>query len=343
MLDKKLLEELCQASGVSGNEGAVREIILREIRGCVKDFWVDALGNLIVFKEGAERARERLLLSAHMDEVGLIITDVTDEGFLKFQTVGGIDNAALCGRNVAVGDKKIPGVIGVKPVHLLDADERNRIPAVDEMFIDIGAENAADARKSVVLGDTACFRSIFDASGDCIRAKAIDDRAGCLVLINMIKGEIPFDMYFSFVVQEEVGLRGAKVTAYAVEPSAAIVVEATTAADIPGNGGKSVCELGGGAVVSFMDKNTIYDKAYYELALTLGKEMGVPVQSKRAVAGGNDAGAIHQSRGGVRTIAVSLPCRYIHSQTSMIFKKDFDAVEKIVFALAERIAREGIA
>ena len=171
-------------------------------------------------------------------------------------------------------------------------------------------------------------------------SKAIDDRFGCLVLIQLLQSELPYDLYFSFVVQEEIGLRGARTAAYTLAPDSAIVVEATTAADIPfAEEEKQVCQVGKGAVVSFMDRSTLYDREYYQLAMKLAKEQKIPVQTKTMIAGGNDAGAIHCSRGGVRTLAVSVPCRYIHSSAGLASVSDMEAVLALVKAAAEAMVR----
>ena len=207
------------------------------------------------------------------------------------------------------------------------------------MYLDIGASSREEAEKVVHLGDSVCFDSLFDTQNGMIRSRALDDRAGCAILIDMIQSELPYDMTFVFCVQEEVGTRGSRTATYQVQPQAAIVVETTTAADIAGvPNEKHVCSLGKGAVISFMDKGTIYDRAYYDLALDTAREEQLPYQIKQAVAGGNDAGAIHVTRDGVRTIAVSLACRYLHSAVGQIAQDDFHSAEMLIMKLAERIA-----
>ena len=338
MIDMALLERLCRTNGVSGDEGRVREIILSEIKDCADSVTVDGMGNVLAFKKGRNPAKTKLLLSAHMDEVGFIVTDITRDGMLSVEPVGGIDRRVVCGKPVTVGPRAVKGVFGIKPIHLLKPDEKDKMPPMDKIYIDIGAENKEQAEQFIDIGDYAAFDSPFICKDGRIISKALDDRAGCLVLIEMLKTELQYDMYFSFVVQEEVGLRGAKAAAYTLDPEAAIVVE-TTAADAAGvEEQKQVCRLREGAVVSFMDKRTIYDSAYYKLALSAGREAGVKTQPKQAVAGGNDAGAIHCSRGGVRTAAVSLPCRYLHSACTVAAQEDLDAVYVTVLGTAEKIA-----
>lgn len=337
MADYNVLEQLCSLYGISGNEEAVRERILQEITPYATTVEVDALGNIIAFKKGEQPAKTKLMLSAHMDEVGLIITDITDEGLLKFATVGGIDKRILCGKQVWINGHY--GVIGGKPIHLMKGDEREKAVPVEELSIDIGAGSKEEAEQAVSLGDVAGFVSAFDQEGAMIRGRALDDRVGCAILIGLMKRNLPYDITFVFCVQEEIGLRGARTAAYAVKPQAAIVVESTTAADIAGvEKGNEVCCLGDGPVVPFMDRSTIYDREYYQLAFALAEKENIPCQTKRAIAGGNDAGAIHVSRGGVRTISVSLPCRYLHAPMGMIVKDDFHAAEKLVWSLALHIA-----
>ncbi len=332
-----MLKELCLINGTSGRENEVRDYIIAHIRGFA-DYRVDALGNLIVTKKGQKTPKNKVMLAAHMDEVGLMITYITDEGYLKFANVGGIDARVLLGRAVKIG--KLSGVIGVKPIHLLKDDEERVIPKNDTLYIDIGAKDKADAEKYVSIGDCAYFDSEFVTFGNgFVKSKAIDDRAGCAVLINMIQNSLEYDMTFAFTVQEEVGLRGAKAAAFGIAPDYAVVVESTTAADIEGvDGCKQVCKLGEGAVISFMDRSTLYSKELYDTAFELAKRKNIKMQPKTYVSGGNDAGAIHVSGSGVRTLTVSLPCRYIHSPSCVIKLDDLKEVAATVRAVAERMA-----
>ncbi len=302
-----LLEKLCLLDGTSGNEDSVREFIIGEIKGHC-DYRVDNLGNIICFKKGKKRSDKRLMLDAHMDEVGLIITAVTSDGFLKFDTVGGMDASVLAFKTVKIGD--ILGVISSKPIHLLSKEEQKKPQKASALYIDIGASSKEEALSLVSLGDTAIIQSDFTLMGENVKAKAIDDRIGCAVLITLLKEKSEYDYTAVFSTQEEIGTRGAKVATFALNPDFALILEATTAADIAGvSDDKSVCNLGKGPAVSFMDRATAYDRSLYNAALN----SGLKVQSKRAVAGGNNAGAVHLSREGVRTLAISLPCRYIHS------------------------------
>ncbi len=329
----ELLKQLCILDGTSGDEGAVRQFVISQIKDYC-EYKIDNLGNIIAFKKGKNTPQKKVLIDAHLDEVGLIITHIEDNGFLRFSTVGGIDTAALMFRKVLINGNTL-GVIGSKPVHLCDGDERKKLPSADSLYIDLGVSSKEEAEKLLSVGDCAVMCSDFTVIGDKILSKALDDRVGCLVLIDLLKQDAEYDFYASFSVQEEVGLRGAKVAAFTVEPDAAIVIDGTTAADVAGVvSAKQVCRQGEGAVVSFMDGATSYDREYYNAALS----SGIKAQSKCAVAGGNNAGAIHLSRGGVRAVALSVPCRYIHTAGSTCDMSDVVAVRDLTKYMINKIA-----
>lgn len=317
---------LTQLSGVSGREHIVAEKIIEQIKAYC-EITVDNLNNIIAFKKGRKAPKNKIMLSAHMDEVGFIITGVKADGLLIFSPVGGIDPAVVIGRSVLINDS-IFGVIGTKAMHMQSKEERETIVDMDKLYIDIGAKDKQDALDVIKLGMTACFVSEYEQFGDnLIKAKAIDDRFGCAVLIEIIKSDLEYDTYFVFSTQEELGLRGAKVSAFTVNPDIALIIEATTAADLTSVSNENrVCRLNEGAVVPFMDKSTIYDKQLYELAFDLAKQNGIKIQTKTTVAGGNDSGAISLSRGGVKTLCISIPCRYIHSPNCVISKADAQSV-----------------
>lgn len=343
----KLLKKLCTTCSISGNEQQVRDIIISEIKDHVESFHVDKLGNIIAFKKGKQPAKTKLMISCHMDEVGFIVTDIDDEGLIKFTSVGGVNPTSAVCTSVMIGEKNIPGVIGCKPIHLLSDDEKKEKIKYSDLFIDIGAKNKKQAEKHIRIGDFISFTGDFqitpsdtdDITKCMIRAKALDDRIGCYILIDMIKEEIDYDMYFVFAVQEEVGLRGATTAAFAVNPDAALVIEATTAADLAGvSQNKTICSLGDGPVISFMDSATLYDRDLFDLALNISKQEKIKSQIKRGTTGGNDAGAIHKSRDGVKTLAISLPCRYLHSQICQIHGKDVINTQKLLRSMATKIA-----
>ena len=329
----EILKTLCMIDGTSGDESAVREYVISQIKDFC-EYIVDNLGNIIAFKKGKNASAKNVLVDAHLDEVGLIITHIDSDGFARFTTVGGIDTAALMFRRVLINGN-VKGVIGGKPVHLCEGDERKKLPSADSLYIDLGVSSKDEAEKLISVGDCAVMCNDYTVVGDKILSKALDDRVGCAILIDLLKGESEYDFCASFSTQEEVGLRGAKVAAYSVNPDAAIVIDGTTAADISGVAdNKKVCRQGEGAVVSFMDGATSYDREYYSAALN----SGIKAQSKCAVAGGNNAGAVHLSRGGVRVVALSVPCRYIHTSGSTCDMRDVVAVRDLTKHMIENIA-----
>lgn len=329
----ELIKKLTALDGTSGDEKQVRDFILSEIRPFCETK-VDALGNLIAFRKGKKVPGKSIMLDAHMDEVGLIITGINAEGFLRFKVLGGINTSALLFRSVRINGN-VTGAISGKPIHLSRGDEDKKMPDADSLYIDIGAKSGEDAESKVTVGDRAVITSDFTVCGDKIITKALDDRVGCAILIKLIKEFDEYDFTAVFSVQEEIGLRGAKTATFSVNPDAAIVLESTTAADIAGvSEDKSVCNLGRGAAVSFMDKSTVYDRGYYDAAMS----SGIPVQPKRAVAGGNNSGAIHLSREGIRTVALSVPCRYIHTSSSVADINDIRAVYELAAYMIKHIS-----
>ncbi len=336
----KHLEELCILCGASGNESSVREYICKNSIPYADNIRIDPLGNLIVEKKGTNLSHKKLMVSAHMDEVGLIVTYINDDGTMQIAPVGGVDAFVAIGRPVIAGCN-INGVIGAKPVHLLDSNQRGKQPEFSELYLDIGAESREQAEKIASPGTYVHFMPKFTRlGGNRVCSKALDDRIGCAIMMELLKENLPYDVTFAFLVQEEVGLRGAKAAAYSVNPDIAIVLEATTAADITGaDGDAKVCSLGAGPVVSFMDKSTIYDRELYDIAFSECDKMGLPCQTKTRIAGGNDSGAIHLSRGGVRTIAISAPCRYLHSPSCVADMNDIENCLKLTRAMIEKAAQ----
>lgn len=336
----KELEKLCPLDGISGDEGQIRDYIVSRIKNKA-EIKVDPIGNVIAFVKGQKRAKNRIMVSAHMDEVGMIVTYINSDGTLRAAPVGGIDPRVVFGQRVLVGRNNTLGVIGGAAIHNLSPEERKQSVPFDKIVVDIGTDRLEESKVLVSLGDSIRFVSGFESFGDCkIKCKAIDDRAGCAIMLKMIEEGLEYDTYFTFVVQEEIGLRGSKCAAYSVDPDIAIVLESTTAADIPSaSDGDRVCELGRGAVVSYMDRSTVYDKGLYAMAFEIAEKNGIPCQTKTRIAGGNDAGAIHLSRGGVRTCAISLPCRYLHSPSCVIDSRDLDSSFVLAKLLSERAAQ----
>lgn len=333
----EMLKTLSNLDGISGREDAVRAYILEQIKKSPAQMQtqVDALGNIICKISGKARADKHIMLAAHMDEVGFIITDITDDGYLRFATVGGIDPSVICGKRVKIGENK--GVIGCKAVHLCNEKEKDTLLKPENLLIDIGVSSKAEAQKLVKIGDSAVFDTTAAGMQDLLIGKAFDDRVGCALLLELLKEIPPYDVTFVFTVQEEVGLRGAGVAAFAVQPDMAIVIDATTAADTADTETHNqVCKIDNGPVVSFMDKATLYDAEVYQKIRALADAASIPNQTKTVIAGGNDAGAIQKAASGVRVAAVSLPCRYIHSPNTVISQSDMQHTK----ALLQRILQE---
>ena len=319
------LEKLCQFYAPSGMEEGITQYIKSVIEPYCKECYVDALGNLIAFKEGKNPAVKKVQIDAHTDEVGLIITAINGDGSLSFSTVGGINCESLVSKRVIFG--QVVGVVQTKPVHLLSDSEKSKMPDKSTLTIDIGATSADDAKQYVSVGDIGTFYSQYEKLSDStLVARALDDRVGCAVMMTLITEDLPYDAYFTFSVQEEVGCRGARTATYQVNPDIALALETTTAADIPDVPQHSrVCSLGEGVAVSFMDNGTLYDRKLFDAAFELASKNGIKAQAKSAVSGGNDASAIHQTRDGVRVLALSTPCRYLHSSGCVINLDDMQA------------------
>lgn len=332
-----LLKQLCELDGPSGNEATVTNFIYEQIKNHC-DAKIDAMGNIIVFKKGKKPAVKKVMLDAHMDEVGIIITDITECGLLRFATVGGIKPESLLCKRVRFG--KTIGVIGSKPIHQSSAEERKTVPSSDSLYIDIGATDKKTAQTLVSLGDIGTFEGKWSNLGDnAIRSKAIDDRIGCAMLITLLQQDAEYDFHAAFTVGEELGLRGAKTAAYTIDPEYAIVLESTTAADLCGaTGSEAVCSLGKGVVVAFMDSSTLYDRKLYDYAIKTAAENKIAVQTKKTIAGGNNAGAISLNKNGVKTITLSQPSRYIHAPSTVIFRSDMEDYYKLANLLLNGLA-----
>lgn len=334
----KELSYLTSLFGASGSESDVRQAIISEIRPHCDSLEVDRLGNIIAFKKGMEPAPFPVMLCAHMDEVALMVTSIDKDGSLGFESVGGIDPRILPGKHVVIGKKKYHGVIGVLAPHFVK-DGEEKVPKMKDLYIDIGAKDKEDAENYVAVGDLIGFDTAYQEFGeDLVRAKALDDRAGCYILLNIMKKPLPFDTYFVFSVMEEIGCLGARTAAFAVQPQYALIIEGTTAGDIHTETDQSsVCRLGRGPVVSFMDNSAIYDRELYRLAMKTAKEENIPIQAKEAVAGGNESGTVQRALGGCRVIALSVPCRYIHSPVSVANLKDIAHCEELAYALLKNL------
>ena len=333
------LKTLCALNGVSGNEDEVREYIAARVKKTADEVVVDNMGNVIAVKRGRRTASKKIMLCAHMDEVGVVCTSITDEGFLRFAMSGSVDNRVVVGKKVELGRNRVPGIIGCKALHLLKGKDAEKAVDVDDMYIDIGAGNREEAEKLIATGDTGAFDGAIVEFGDgYIKAKAIDDRFGCAVLISLIESDTPIDCTFTFSVQEEVGLRGATTAAFRAAPDIALIVEGTTAADIPSTPeSKKVCKLGGGAVIPFMDGGTIYDKELVAFLNALADDSGIPRQTKNVIAGSTDGAAVQRSRAGVKTAGIAAPVRNLHSPSCVARISDLEAVRKLAGLFLEEV------
>lgn len=335
----ELIKKYASVPAPSGSEGPLRQAIIDEIKPFATQYHVDNLGNLIVFKKGKKTPSKKLMLDAHMDEVGFMITGYTDEGYLKFVSVGGIDTKVIFGKRVKINGS-IMGVIGGVAVHLLDSGAKLKVPSKDSLYIDIGAESKVEAQKLIKIGDTAVFDTEYFEMGENIAVRGLDDKVGCAVLTKMIQSDLEYDMYFSFSVQEEIGCRGAKVSAFSISPDCAITVESTTASDLHAvTSEDAVCVLGKGAVLPVMDNGTLYNKDTVHTLMDKATQKGVCAQYKTAVAGGTNASAIHLTKTGVKTVNIALPCRYIHSGLCVASKSDVFALESLVRLAADEFCK----
>ena len=332
------LKTLCQLNGASGNEGAVRKAILEAVRPLCDDVRIDRMGNVIAHKKGKGRKKRHLLFSAHMDEIGFIVIDATEDGLLQFRPVGGVDPRVAVSKYVVAGEKQVKGVIGALAIHLQSAEDRKRVLGFDHLYIDIGAKSKEEALADCPAGSYAYYDNDYQEFGDgCAVAKALDDRVGCYNLIRLLEGAYAADITCAFVVQEEVGLRGAMGAAFASDADTAIVLEGTTAGDM-GDVDKTcrVCEPGLGVAVSFMDTASIANRELYQELMHLAQKKGIAHQPKRGATGGNDAGSYQRGREGKRTCVLSVPCRYIHGPSSVIRLSDVEAQYQLARAYAEQ-------
>jgi endoglucanase len=317
----KLLEKLCNALSVSGDEGEVRRIVLEEVKPYADEVKVDALGSVLVKKNASASLSKgkkplRVLLDAHMDEVGFMVVSDDDDGFFQFQCIGGIDERYLVGKQVIVGRDHASGVIGAKPIHLTTLSELKNSIDIDAMRIDLGPEGKAK------IGDRATFATKFKRVGPSIMSKAIDDRIGVAILIELLKHTPKnIELCLSFSVQEEVGLRGAKVAAHYFEPDLAIAVDSTPARDLPHYENKENhlynTQLGLGPAIYMANSSTIDDPRLVHFLAETAEKNNIPYQFRQPGGGGTNAGAIQQTRTGVPVVSVSVPHRYTHSPVSV--------------------------
>jgi len=350
-----VLEALSNASGISGDEHRVREIVAAAVREHVDAMEVDAMGSLVARvgfgavngvgsrRNGSSRGRRlpHVMLCAHMDEVGFMITAIEKEGRLRFRRAGGIDPRILVGQVFRIGAAGVRGVTGVLPAHLLShADEEKVIPA-DELYLDIGAASREEASRHVAIGDTAVFDTTYEAWGSVRKGKAFDDRAGCAVLASLVQERPPVPVTAVWSVQEEVGLRGATAAARRVSPDLAIVLEGTASGEMPGaSPEESSPRMGGGPTLTVHDRSLMADARIVDLLRRVAKARRIPTQWKRPGVGGTDAGKIALSGVGVPSAVVSVACRYIHAPAAYLDVRDARRTVELVWHALHAIGKE---
>jgi endoglucanase len=333
-----LLEKLCSAAGVSGKETKVRKLVLEQLGEAGAEHTVDALGNLLVVRKGSRRGRRlRVMVAAHMDEVGLMVSGDDKDGIYKFEVVGGIAAAQLVGKHVVVGAESLPGVIGFKPIHLTTSSERSSGVSMDSLRIDTGGAGSG----KVKIGDRAAFAPYFAVLGTgrtrTLRAKALDDRIGVATLIELARSAPDnVDLLAAFTTQEEVGVRGAQVAAHDFEPDLAVVLDCTPAYDLPHwdaeENTRYNTRLGEGAAIYVADKGTLSDPRLLRHFVAAADDGRIPYQFRQAGGGGTDAAAIHKTRAGIPSISVSVPGRYLHTAASIVRVSDWQATLQLVHA-----------
>lgn len=341
-----LLKQLTEAVGVSGAEKEVRLLIRDFITDHVDEWSVDTMGNLLATKRGTGQYGLRVLVDAHMDEVGLLITDIDSGGMLKFTNVGGFDDRALLGKIVQIGPHKVTGVIGARAIHMLKRSEFSKVVKIDAMRIDIGAKNKDAAAGKVKVGDYAAFVTEYEelAGGRAAIGKAFDNRAGCAALIELLRGEpFPFDLVAAFTVQEEVGLRGAKVASYSARPDAALVLECTPAYDMPNEKDVSPnVAMGKGVSVYVMDARTIQDPKFVAHLMSTAADNGIPYQVRQPGGGGTNTGAIQRSGPGIPAATLAIPGRYAHTPTMMISLDDYEHLVRLADAALRSLTPDSL-
>ena len=342
----QLLERLCDACAVSGDEGEVRTIVQEQVRPHLQDgdgIQIDALGNVLVTRHGRTPNHLRVMLAAHMDEVGFMLSTDEKDGIFRFELVGGLDERQLVGKPVWVGKEHLPGVIGAKPVHLTQTDEWRKTISLDELRIDVGPDNGG----KVKVGDRATFATSFSRLGPSLRAKALDDRLGVCTLIELVKHAPPnIDLLAAFTVQEEIGLRGAQVAAYNLDPQLAIVLDSTPAYDLPvldadgdppQENARYNTRLGYGPAVYIADRATLSDPRLVRHLVASAESAGIPLQFRQPGGGGTDAGVIHKQRAGIPSVSLSVPGRYLHTAAGIARLSDWQNTLALVYEALARL------
>ena len=338
MINTKLLAKLCEVAGAPGHENRVRKIVLEEIEPYVDDISVDNMGNVIAVKKGKES--KRVMIGAHMDEIGFIVTHIDDKGFVYFHTLGGFDPKTLTAQRVIIhGKKDVLGVMGSKPIHLMSVADRQKVPTTKDYFIDTGLDKKS-LEKIVGVGDTITRERKMIEMGDCLNCKSLDNRVSVFILIEVlkqIKTIPPYDIYAVFTVQEEIGIRGANVSSLQINPDFGFGLDTTIAWDTPGSTKQEqVSALGDGACIKVMDSSTVCDYRMVAYMKEVAKKNKIKTQLEILPAGGTDTSGIQRMNpGGSIAGAVSIPTRHIHQVIEMVNKKDVKASIELLKACVE--------
>ncbi len=333
----KLLERLCNAVAVSGDEGEVRAIVLDEIRAHVEDARVDALGNVLATRSGSGKNRLRVMLAAHMDEVGFMLVNADGDGLFQFETVGSVDVRQLPGKRVWVGKRHLPGVIGARPIHLTTTEEREHKIPLESLRIDLGPKAGL-----AEPGERATFAASFHRLGPSLLAKALDNRLGVAMLIELIKHAPPnVDLLAAFTVQEEIGLRGAGVAAYALKPDLAFVLDCTPANDLPmydrSENHLYNTRLDAGPAIYTADSGMVHDNRLVRFLAETAQAAKIPFQYRQPGGGKTDAGAIQRSLAGIPAVSVSVPGRYTHTACSLCRLEDWKNTLRLLYTALEHV------
>ena len=324
-INTKLLAEICEVAGAPGHEQRVREIVLREVKSLVDEIKMDNMGNLVAIKKGKES--KKVMIGAHMDEIGFIVTHIDDKGFIYFHTLGGFDPKTLTAQRVIIhGTEDVMGVMGSKPIHLMSIEDKAKISTIKDYFIDTGRPNE-ELEKIISIGDTITRDRKLIEMGDCLNCKSLDNRVSVFILIEMfreMKKKPPYDVYGVFTVQEEIGIRGAKVSSMDINPDFGFGLDTTIAWDTPGSTKQEqISALGDGACIKVMDSSTICDYRMVAYMKEIAKKKKLKTQLEILPAGGTDtAGIQRMNPGGSIAGAVSIPTRHIHQVIEMVHKED---------------------
>ena len=337
----KLLEKLSNAVSVSGEESEVRAIVMEELQDYADQIKTDALGNVLVTKKAKVNHPLRVMIAAHMDEVGFMLVDDEGEGLFRFEVVGGVDNRQLVGKPVFVGKDKQPGVIGAKPIHLTTAEERKKPIPLENLRIDVGPGNSSKCR----VGDRATFATRFETWGPSLVGKALDDRLGVATLIELVKhAPENIELLAAFTVQEENGLRGARVAAYSMQPDMAFVLDSTPANDLPvwddEENARYNVRLNHGPAIYRMDAYTLSDPRLIDYLAKMGDEYDIPYQYRQPGKGGTDAGSIHKQRGGIPSVSISVPGRYAHTAVLIARKEDWKNTLALMYVALKNLSSD---